>query len=123
MPAVAIEQIEQEIAALYDAQADGLLRYAALLLPAGEDSRDALQEVFLRYFLERNCGGHIDNPRAWLYRVLRNYVLDWLDTAVRKHETPGVEVDNFAAATNDPEALMYRTEVAAQIRAVLSIAS
>ena len=119
-PVGAIDQIEQEVAAQYAAHADGLLRYATLLLPAGEDARDALQEVFLRYFLERTCGGRIDNPRAWLYRVLRNYFLDWLDTAARKHETPGVDVDEFPAATHDPEALMYRAEVAALIRVVLS---
>lgn len=112
--------IDQEVAALYDAHADGLLHYAALVLPAGEDARDALQEVFLRYFLERTCGGHIDNPRAWLYRVLRNYLLDWLDTAARKHEVPGVDVDEFPASTDDPEALMHQAEVAVQVCAALS---
>jgi RNA polymerase sigma-70 factor (ECF subfamily) len=112
--------IEQEVAALYHAHADGLFHYAASLLPAAEDARDALQEVFLRYFLERSCGGSIDNPRAWLYRVLRNYFLDWLDTAARKREIPGLDADEFPATGGDPEALMGRSQVAAHIRSVLS---
>jgi len=113
--------IEQELVALYNAHADGLLHYAASLLPAAEDAQDALQEVFLRYFLERNCGGCIDSPRAWLYRVLRNYFLDWLDTAARKREIRGLDGDEFPTASgDDPETLMYRSQVAAQIRAVLS---
>lgn len=112
--------VEQEVAALYGAYADGLLHYASSLLPAVEDARDALQEIFLRYFLERNCGGCIENPRAWLYRVLRNYFLDWLDTAARKREVAGLDADEFPSVNSDPEALVHRSQVAEQIRSVLS---
>jgi len=116
---LAADAIEPEVVALYQAHADGLLRYAVSLMPAADDARDALQEVFLRYFLERKCGGRIDNPRAWLYRVLRNYFLDWLDTAARKREIPGLDEDEFPAGGDDPETLMYRSQVAAQICSVL----
>ena len=113
-------EIEKEVIALYKAHADGILHYAFLLVHQPEDARDALQEVFLRYFLERSCGGQIENPRAWLYRVLRNYLLDWLDTAARKREVPGANADKFPVTGSDPETLIHRQQVAEQIRSVLS---
>ncbi len=112
--------IEREVIAIYQAHASGLLHYAVSLLHQPEDARDALQEVFLRYFLERSCGGQVDNPRAWLYRVLRNYLLDWLDKAARKHEVPGSNADEFPDAAGDPETLIYRAQLAVQIQSVLS---
>lgn len=111
---------EQEVAAAYNAHANGLYHYAVSLLRQPEDARDAMQEVFLRYFLLRNCGGQVDQPRAWLYRVLRNYLLDWLDTAARRHEISGSDADEFQSGGHDPEALLYRAQVAEQIRAILT---
>jgi len=118
--APATSPIEQEIADVYRAHASGLFHYAVSLLHDGEEARDALQEVFLRYFVERNCGGCVDNPRAWLYRVLRNYLLDCLDTAARKHEVHGSNTDQFPDQTAGPDALIYRAQLASQIRSVLS---
>lgn len=112
--------VEDEVAAAYEAHADGLYRYAASLTHDAEDAKDALQEVFLRYFLERNCGGCIDSPRAWLYRVLRNYLFDRLEQAARRHEVRGSDWDQFAAKGDDPEIRCHRAQAAAQIRAVLT---
>jgi RNA polymerase sigma-70 factor, ECF subfamily len=120
MNPAAASTVEQEVAAAYEAYADGLYRYAVSLLRQTEDARDALQEAFLRYFLQRNCGGQVDLPRAWLYRVLRNYLIDQLDTASRKHEIPGSNTDRFQSNGDDPETLMYQSQVADQIRTMLS---
>src|SRR5256885_10083753 len=98
--------LEQEIAAMYQAHSGGLYQYAFSLLREPEDSRDALQEVFLRYFTERRCGGEILNPRAWLYRVLRNLLLDWVDRAARKHEVSGANTDDFPGLAVDSESLI-----------------
>ena len=118
--APAANAMEQEVVAVYRAHADGLFHYAVKFVHQADDARDALQEVFLRYFAERNLGGRIDNPRAWLYRVLRNYLLDWLDTAARKHEVPGSDADSFPHGGGDPELLVYQAQIAAQIRSFLS---
>ena len=114
------DAIEQEVAAAYEAYADGLYRYALSILRQPEDARDALQEAFLRYFLQRNCGGQVDLPRAWLYRVLRNYLIDQLDMACHRHEIPGSNTDQFQSDGHDPETLTYRSQVAQQIRSILS---
>jgi RNA polymerase sigma-70 factor (ECF subfamily) len=69
-------EIEQEIAGLYEREAAGLLRYAGALANNKETGHDALQEAFFRFFLCRSEGREIRSPKAWLFRVAHNYVLD-----------------------------------------------
>jgi len=68
--------LEQEIADLYIHEAGGMLRYAAALAPDGDIARDAVQEAFFRLFVCRSGGQSIASPKAWLFRVVRNYILD-----------------------------------------------
>jgi len=68
--------IDQEIADLYGKEAGSLLRYAAALANDPEMADDAIQEAFFRFFLCRSAGQQIRSPKAWLFRVARNYVLD-----------------------------------------------
>ena len=80
------EDIEQELAQLYADAAPGLLRYAVTLIRDKETSQDALQEIFLRYFVARQRGQRFTNPKAWLFRILRNHLLDILKSAAFNHE-------------------------------------
>ena len=64
-------ELEQEVADLYSEHAVKLLRYAETLTRDTDVGRDAVQEVFLRYSAERRYGVRVENPRAWLYRVLQ----------------------------------------------------
>lgn len=68
--------IEQEIADLYEKEAGGILRYASVLADNREMAHDALQEAFFRFFLCRSAGQQIRSPKGWLFRVVRNYILD-----------------------------------------------
>lgn len=70
------ESMEAEVTELFRANAPSLSRYAATLAREPAVVQDGLQEAFLRYFIARTGGQRIDNPRAWLFRVLRNYLLD-----------------------------------------------
>ncbi len=81
--------IEQEIADLYEKEAAGILRYAGVVASNIETAHDAVQEAFLRFFLCRTSGQEIRSPKAWLFRVARNYVLDQKKAGVR-HEV-GIE--------------------------------
>ena len=78
--------IELETAALYEREAGGLLRYAIALSGDRETARDALQEAFFHFFLCRSAGQTIDSPKGWLYRVVRNYVLDRKKAGSRREE-------------------------------------
>jgi len=75
-PAAPADEIENEVIELLRRHAAALSRYAVMLARDNSIVEDAIQEVFLRYFVARVSGQLMENPRAWLFRVLRNYVLD-----------------------------------------------
>jgi RNA polymerase sigma-70 factor (ECF subfamily) len=75
--------IEQEIVDLYERESIGLLRYAGVVAGNQETAHDALQEAFFRFFLCRSAGQQIRSPKAWLFRVARNYVLDQKKSGAR----------------------------------------
>lgn len=102
------------------AYASGLLRYGAAISRDPELARDAVQEVFLRYFLERRFGREIENPRGWLYRVLRNHILDRLNSAQARWEVDAGEAEWAAAPGSDVDAHMLQAEAAREIRRVLT---
>jgi RNA polymerase sigma-70 factor (ECF subfamily) len=108
-------ELEAEVAALYTAHARELHRFASLILRRQDGACDAVQEVFLRYFAERKCGGSIENPRAWLYRVLHNYLLDRQAKASIKREVGSEEAVEPQDRTQDPEARVARSQAARQI--------
>ncbi len=70
------EAAQRDLLQLYDENFPGLFRYANALTRDREQSKDAVQEAFLRYYASRVAGADILNGKAWLYTVLRNYVMD-----------------------------------------------
>jgi RNA polymerase sigma-70 factor (ECF subfamily) len=107
--------LEQEVAGLYTEHAARLLRYAGTITRNRETGRDAVQEVFLRYFAERRYGSHVENPRAWLYRVLHNYLLDRLDRAAMRYEVSDEGADEVRDACVDAEVWLEQTQTAQEI--------
>ena len=107
-------ELEREVAALYEANAARLVNYAQTLARNREAARDAVQEVFLRYFAERRYGHRVENPRAWLYRALHNYLMDQMETPAAKYEIPaeGVELSTNQSAA---EHVMEKIQTAQQI--------
>jgi RNA polymerase sigma-70 factor, ECF subfamily len=69
--------IESDVNEMVRNHAAALSRFAATMLRDNSLVQDAVQEVFLRYFIARTGGQQMENPRAWLFRVLRNYLLDY----------------------------------------------
>ena len=69
-------QIETEVVELFRNYASALSRFAATVTRDKELAQDGIQEAFLRYFAARVGGQRVENPRAWLFRVLRNYIFD-----------------------------------------------
>jgi RNA polymerase sigma-70 factor (ECF subfamily) len=111
--------LEQELVRLYQEHAAALSRYAVSFAQNQEGARDAVQEVFLRYFVERRYGREIGNPRAWLYHVMRNYLLDWHRT-VADREVIAENLDLMAGSQQNPERILHRSELARELEALLS---
>lgn len=118
-PGLATNGLDEEIVRLYQEHAAALSRYAASFAQNQDNARDAVQEVFLRYFVERRYGRIIGNPRAWLYHVLRNYLLDW-NRRVANREVIAENLDQMPGAGQNPERILQRSETARELESRLS---
>ena len=68
--------LEQEVTDLYRSTAGNLLRYAMLVARNSSLAQEAVQETFLKFYVQRARGELRGGGRAWLFRVARNYILD-----------------------------------------------
>lgn len=109
-------RLVQEIEELFQDFSEPLFAYA---LSFGRDScvaQDAVQESFLRYFLVRRRGEPVHNPRAWLARVLRNYLIDESRRDARKAEL------HLGAGRMDPGPDPYSRARHEEVRGALRLA-
>lgn len=113
-------RIESEVVAAYRQHAAGLLRYAVALTRNPDLARDAVQEVFLRYFVERNYGRQIDHPHSWLYKVLRNYLLDCFKAAAGRNEVVPESLESVPDPQSNPETILAHSQLASEFAAALS---
>jgi RNA polymerase sigma-70 factor (ECF subfamily) len=104
-----IAGIEREIRDLYAKEAAGMLRHGVNVAGDMETAQDAVQEAFLRFFVARTAGQTIRSPKAWLFRVLHNQVLDRKKAASR-NEIGLDAVRNAAGSGCDPEVAYGRAE-------------
>jgi DNA-directed RNA polymerase specialized sigma24 family protein len=58
------DELEEEVARAYVEHAAGLYRYALVVVRNRECGQDAVQEVFLRYFVNRSHGHRILSQKA-----------------------------------------------------------
>jgi RNA polymerase sigma-70 factor (ECF subfamily) len=96
------------------------MKYAMSVAGNQEEARDAVQEAYLRYFIQRRYGRQIDNPPGWLCQVLRNYLLDRFKGAARKLEVASASIEDVPDKSQNPERTLQGREVAAEIAAVLT---
>ena len=78
---------------LFQAEESGLLRYGIGLIGRRSVAEELVQETFLRL---HRIWGEVENPRAWLYRCLRNLALNHLrdrakDAPLAGDDPPGDE--------------------------------
>src|SRR5262249_17776502 len=92
----------------------------ALLLGRSEGAQDPVQDAFLRYFAERRYGRTIENPRAWLFRVVRNRILDTAMSVARKREVPSESLPDVSDCRPGPEQVVHRTQAVGQIESMLT---
>ena len=66
---------QSSLVAVFEAEESGLLRFALGIVRRRDIAEELVQETFLRL---HQVWGQIENPRAWLYRSLRNLALNHL---------------------------------------------
>lgn len=83
-----MQEKEQQFLESYEIYADALFRFAFFQVSDREAAKDLLQDVFMETWKYLAGGGEIENIRAYLYRVMRNRVIDFY----RKHKTQSLDV-------------------------------
>jgi RNA polymerase sigma-70 factor (ECF subfamily) len=109
--------LEREFEALYQHHSREVwaLVYARWL--NADVAQDIMQESFLRLWKQRQEGGTIVNPRAWLLRVARNLAEDHAKSAFRRNGTQPPQTMNGVQG-RDPMPLerMTRDETFGRLR-------
>ncbi len=91
------ESLRAQVAELYVAHAAGLERYACTVTHSMDLAEEAVHEAFLRLFVALRRSMPVANPKAFLYRVLHNHLLD----QVRRAETHPEVSSDLAASEKD----------------------
>lgn len=119
-PGPSLQDLEAQAVQLYRAQSAGLYRYAVALTRDRALAEDAIQETFLRYFVTCKEGRTIANPRAWLYHVLHNLLMDDRKRLGIRASTGLEAVVTHADRRHDPEERLHGEELSLELRESLS---
>jgi RNA polymerase sigma-70 factor, ECF subfamily len=109
---------------------DSLYNYGRLLTRDDTEAEDLLQETLLRAFRHRATLDPALNPKAWLFKVMRNAHIDRCrgrtarpsevalpaDEASEQRET---EASELRPALLDPEEILLRRVAIAEVRAAI----
>ncbi len=68
---------EQQFLSAYDDYADAIFRHCALRLGNREIGKELMQETFLRAWESMMHGTTIQQPRAFLYKIANNLIIDF----------------------------------------------
>lgn len=123
-PAVNLTEVPQAGSAatlrtLFDSEESNLLRFAFSLTGRRAVAEEIVQEVFLQLHAKWS---DVREPRAWLFRSVRNRAFHYLRKSRR--EVMGSEVDEAAiiaeSSDESPDELIARMETVAQLRQLVS---
>lgn len=117
-PKDASQENMESIRTLFESEESPLLRFAFSLTGRRAVAEEIVQEVFLQLHAK---WVDVAEPRAWLFRSVRNRAFHYLRKSRR--ETLGAEADPklVAEAMDDlPEDLMVKMETVSQLRQLIS---
>src|SRR5204863_3652143 len=101
------------LAALFESEESGLLRFAIGLVGRKSVAEELVQETFLRL---HQVWGEVENPRGWLYRSLRNLALNHL----RDHPNEAELHENAPHEASLPAEQLGRDEAVGLVRLLLA---
>ena len=106
-----------ELERLYDEHAQALFAFLLNLTRDEADTRDLLQEVFIKIVRDKNLLAGVREERAFLIRLAHNAAIDLMrrrGTRERAKEQFAEIVSPFAA-TSDPDENVFREELSAAL--------
>jgi RNA polymerase sigma factor (sigma-70 family) len=102
--------------AVYIEHRDNLLNYASRIVRDRASAEDVVQEAWLRFSARARHGGDIAQPASYLYAVVRNLALDWLNRSSRNAPRTISDAVLESIPSEEPSAervLYYRDELRA----------
>lgn len=114
------EKLEQVLSGLFHELRVPLFRYLVAMLSSASEAEDITQECFLRLFIELRSGNDLASPKAWLFRVGHNLVLDRWRSATPEQglDGPALEVPDDRYPSSEEAVL--RQERLALMRAAIN---
>ena len=108
---------DPELERLYDKHAQALFAFLLNFTRDEDDTRDVLQEVFVKLARQPRLLRGVRDERAFLIRLAHNAAIDLMrrrGTRARHHEQFGEETETVSpfAPTDDPDERTFRTELA-----------
>ena len=107
-----------ELERLYDEHAHALFGFLLQFTRSEADTRDLLQEAFVRLARHPECLAGVRNERPFLLRLAHNLAVDAARRrATREHAAEGAaaEAPHLFASTPDPDEAVFRTELEAAL--------
>ncbi len=95
-----------DLARIYDEHAQALFSFLLEFTRSEADTRDLLQEVFIRIARRKRLLEDVENERAFLIRLAHNLAVDWMrrgSTRQRNYEQFGIEWSASATITGSPD--------------------
>jgi RNA polymerase sigma-70 factor (ECF subfamily) len=111
-----------ELERLYDAHAQALFAFVLNLTRSEPDTRDVLQEVFVKLATRPQMLDGVRDERGFLLRVAHNLAVSSMrrrDVQARKHEQFGAETESMFAPVPDGDEQAFRNTVAAAMAELL----
>jgi RNA polymerase sigma-70 factor (ECF subfamily) len=106
-----------DIRTLFEEEESPLLRYAFSLTGRRAVAEELVQEVFLQLYKHWET---VKNPKAWLYRSIRNRSYNYHRDNSREILTGDEQVNREQASNGTPGDLLQRMEAAGFLRLLLS---
>jgi RNA polymerase sigma-70 factor (ECF subfamily) len=108
----------QETERLYDAHAPALFAFLLNLTRDEADTRDLLQEIFVKLARDATLLAGVREERAFLIRLAHNAAIDLMrrrGTRERTKENFAAEIISPFAPTSDPDEKVFREELSAAL--------
>lgn len=102
---------QQSFAEIYSRYWTQLYLHAARMLGDPEEARDVVQEVFLIFWSKVERLPEIGNVRAYLFRMIRNRVLDLLKEQKYRDDTIIAISDFFDTESPDTDSAIHELEL------------
>ena len=101
---------------LFDSEEANLLRYAFYLTGRRAVAEEIVQDVFLQLYKRWT---EVSNPKAWLFRSVRNKAYNYVRDNQRELIGDAQEIEVENPSEEPPEMAMERMETAAALRKLL----